>query len=208
MRTMDESGVPFVLVFNQNSNDFLWILDEDRKEANQISNIKYQNFELEKRTSFAFYNDEKNNRKVLIGVYAENIKRNNYFDGPFDQLADNEIEKRNKESEKMRKRESEEAKNHKSSSSSEAASREVTIADGILNFKKYIELTYPYIRGRIDEYGHLLGRDGKVLTTRVAITPYYIYESLSDLEDFIGKCTKLKGEERILGCLIHDDKKG
>ena len=38
---------------------------------------------------FAFYDDKPRHRKVLIAVDAENMKKNNYFDGPFDQLADN-----------------------------------------------------------------------------------------------------------------------
>jgi hypothetical protein len=31
-------------------------------------------------------------RKILIGVYEENVRVNNYLDGPFDQLPDNFIE--------------------------------------------------------------------------------------------------------------------
>jgi len=230
MRTQDESGLKFLLIFNKKTRDFLWILDE---EENQILNIpatsfknieggiplrrdKYQNFELDERTAFAFYNDEKNNRKVLIGVYVENIKNNSYFDGPFDQLADNFIDEtwNNEEGLGFRVQGSGLGKafNHVAPSLRSVP----TIASGgpakqshanILDFKDYIELTYPYIRGRIDEYGHLLGENGKVLTTRVAITPYYIYESLSDLEEFVGKCAELEEEEKRLSCLVHDYKK-
>jgi len=31
-------------------------------------------------------------RKILIGVFEQNVRLNNYFDGPFDQLPDNFIE--------------------------------------------------------------------------------------------------------------------
>ena len=43
-------------------------------------------------SGFAFYLDHEYGRKILVGVRAQNVKRNNYFDGPFDQLADNYIE--------------------------------------------------------------------------------------------------------------------
>ena len=43
------------------------------------------------RTGFAFYQDGKIARKILIGVFAQNAETNNYFDGPFDQLPDNFI---------------------------------------------------------------------------------------------------------------------
>lgn len=90
MRTFDESGLRFFLLFNKRSEDFLWILDED--------NVLESFIELEggflfgKRTQFVFFDDTLNHRKILVGVYAENIKRNNYYDGPFDQLADNFID--------------------------------------------------------------------------------------------------------------------
>ena len=39
-----------------------------------------------------YYRDHRLDRKILIGVYEENVRVNNYFDGPFDQLPDNFIE--------------------------------------------------------------------------------------------------------------------
>ena len=45
-----------------------------------------------KRTGFAFYRDHRLDRKILIGVFEQNVLLNNYFDGPFDQLPDNFIE--------------------------------------------------------------------------------------------------------------------
>ena len=45
-----------------------------------------------KRTGFAFYKDHQLNRKILIGAFEGNMRANNYFDGPFDQLPDNFIE--------------------------------------------------------------------------------------------------------------------
>ena len=50
------------------------------------------NFVIGKQSKFTFYIDKKHdNRKILVGVYVWNIKQNNYYDGPFDQLADNFI---------------------------------------------------------------------------------------------------------------------
>ncbi len=88
MRIFDESGLGFYLLFNNKSKDFRWILDESGKVLEDFIELLPQIY-MGKRTNFIFYSDEINNRKILIGVYAGNIRRNNYFDGPFDQLADN-----------------------------------------------------------------------------------------------------------------------
>lgn len=80
-RTFDESGVGFFLIFNKTIPSFLFILDEERELP--------ENF-LE-RSGYIFSVDKNNNRKVLTGVIEENVSRNNYYDGPFDQLADNYI---------------------------------------------------------------------------------------------------------------------
>ena len=45
-----------------------------------------------KRTGFAVYRDQRHDRKILIGVFQDNVKANNYLDGPFDQMPDNFIE--------------------------------------------------------------------------------------------------------------------
>lgn len=43
-----------------------------------------------RRSEFTFWIDrEQGNRRVLAGVRQLNIRRNDYYDGPFDQLADN-----------------------------------------------------------------------------------------------------------------------
>ena len=43
-----------------------------------------------RRSGFAFWVDrDHGNRKVLTGVHQLNVRRNDYYDGPFDQLADN-----------------------------------------------------------------------------------------------------------------------
>jgi hypothetical protein len=42
-----------------------------------------------KRTGFALYRDQRRDRKILIGVFRDNVTANNYLDGPFDQMPDN-----------------------------------------------------------------------------------------------------------------------
>lgn len=48
-----------------------------------------------RRTGFAFYVDAVNDRKILIAVNNFNGRRNNYYDGPFDQLPDNYADETN-----------------------------------------------------------------------------------------------------------------
>jgi hypothetical protein len=89
----DDSGVRFFLVYNPAIKNFLYILDETVKVADEFfaspSNARIL---VGKRSSFAFYRDNRLDRKILVGVYEENVRINNYFDGPFDQLPDNFIE--------------------------------------------------------------------------------------------------------------------
>lgn len=89
----DDSAIQFFLVFNTRLKIFHYILDETVKvnedflPARQTDRIL-----IGKRTGFAFYQDDKTNRKILIGVFEANARVNNYFDGPFDQLPDNFIQ--------------------------------------------------------------------------------------------------------------------
>lgn len=89
----DESGMQFYLVYNTELKVFHYILNEeggvpDQLYASEVS----ERVLIGRRTGFAFYKDKNLDRKILIGVYAENSHVNNYLDGPFDQLPDNFIE--------------------------------------------------------------------------------------------------------------------
>jgi hypothetical protein len=89
----DDSGVRFFLVYNAAVNNFLYILDETIDVADDfINGPQGDRILVGKRTGFVFYRDRRLRRKILIGVYGENVDVNNYFDGPFDQLPDNFIE--------------------------------------------------------------------------------------------------------------------
>ena len=89
----DESAVPFYLVFNTRLKIFHYVLDEREKVADVFFSPKGKDRILVgKRTGFAFYKDHQRDRKILIGAFEGNMRANNYFDGPFDQLPDNFIE--------------------------------------------------------------------------------------------------------------------
>ncbi len=89
----DDSGMRFFLVYNAAINNFLYILDETVNVADDfVTGPRGDRILVGKRTGFVFYRDRRRDRKILIGVYEENVDANNYFDGPFDQLPDNFIE--------------------------------------------------------------------------------------------------------------------
>src|SRR5215470_9952415 len=89
----DESGLRFFLVYNSKLRIFHYILDETVKVADELVPSRRTNrLLIGKRTDFAFYQDHRLDRKIMVGAYEGNIRANNYFDGPFDQLPDNFIE--------------------------------------------------------------------------------------------------------------------
>jgi hypothetical protein len=89
----DESAIRFFLVYNPKLKVFHYVLDETEKVAEQFfSPKKTDRILVGKRTGFAFYKDHRLNRKIMIGAFEGNMRANNYFDGPFDQLPDNFIE--------------------------------------------------------------------------------------------------------------------
>jgi hypothetical protein len=89
----DESAIRFFLVYNEKLRIFHYILDETVKVADDLVPVKsISRIVIGKRTGFAFYRDQRLDRKILIGVFEGNARVNNYFDGPFDQLPDNFIE--------------------------------------------------------------------------------------------------------------------
>ncbi len=88
----DESGVRFFLVSNPRAKVFHYVLDETAPIGDQFAPSDVSDrIQVGMRTGFAFYDDHRVGRKILIGVYAENVRLNNYYDGPFDQLPDNFI---------------------------------------------------------------------------------------------------------------------
>jgi hypothetical protein len=88
----DESGLQFHLVYNRALKLFHYILDESQPVPDDfsVSDVSPR-ITIGKRTGFAFYQDKNIDRRILIGVYADNSSVNNWLDGPFDQLPDNFI---------------------------------------------------------------------------------------------------------------------
>ena len=88
--SFDESGLAFHLIFNKKTSHLFWVLNEDIFVAERF--IKYtDHILLGNRTSFAFFDDTSNNRKILIGADGRNVLNNNWYDGPFDHMPDNYV---------------------------------------------------------------------------------------------------------------------
>ena len=88
----DESGIRFFLIFNKRLKIFHYVLDKTINVADELFPGRYTDqILIARRTGFAFYNDHRLNRRILIGVFEANGSVNNYFDGPFDQLPDSFI---------------------------------------------------------------------------------------------------------------------
>ncbi len=88
----DESGIRFFLVFNRKLRIFHYLLDETVPVADELFPAQFTNrILIGRRTGYAFYNEHRLKRKILIGVFEANSSVNNAFDGPFDQLPDNFI---------------------------------------------------------------------------------------------------------------------
>jgi hypothetical protein len=89
----DDSAIRFFLVFNTRLKIFHYILDETVKVNEEFLGMRQTDrILIGKRSGFAFYRDDRLDRKILIGVFEANARVNNYFDGPFDQLPDNFIQ--------------------------------------------------------------------------------------------------------------------
>jgi len=87
-RTYDESGLQFFLLFNRRFKDFLWVLNEEAGVAVPEKLEPRDDVLVGARSGFVFWQD--GDRKVLAAVSLANVAANNEFDGPFDQLADND----------------------------------------------------------------------------------------------------------------------
>ncbi len=141
MRTFDESGYQWFLLFNERSNYLFWVLNEEELVPDKLQYLA-ADLLVGRRSGFAFFLDAAHDgRKVLAGIHGDNATVNNYYDGPFDQLADNYVD--------------------------------------VTNVSEYLQLTSPGLRGRIDKYGYFTDRQGG--SSRVAVSPYFVYFSESEL---------------------------
>ncbi len=87
---LDESGYAFILVFNTQDNALYYFLNPLVQVWDQLQKIEGTTLWSGKESGFVFETQkiEKTGqtRYLLLGVNAENIAANNYFDGPFDQV--------------------------------------------------------------------------------------------------------------------------
>lgn len=162
-RTCDESGFPFFLIYKGDQNHFMFVLNEEKSIPGKLIPLKNA-LVWDKLSGFVFYVDSlRQGRKILVGVWAQNIRRNNYWDGPFDQLADNAPHPQ---------------------------------------FKNYLEKVYPYAKGGLDDYGFF-----KIIErSRMAVTPYFEYESLEELFENIHACQTTAAPKEFFACLCYDVK--
>src|SRR5690606_2418947 len=66
----DESGIRFFLVFNRELKLFHYILDETVPVPDELFSSQFADrILIARRTGFAFYNEHRLNRKILIGVF-------------------------------------------------------------------------------------------------------------------------------------------
>ncbi len=79
-------------MFNAEKNIFIWVLNEEELIPDILEPIE-DDLLSGKQSGFAFWIDSANdNRKVLIAIRGQSAVRNDYYDGPFDQLADNYVD--------------------------------------------------------------------------------------------------------------------
>ncbi|MBI3658824.1 MAG: hypothetical protein HY232_20720 [Acidobacteria bacterium] len=86
----DESGLRFFLFFNKTQSHLYWILNEDVYVPERFDAYA-KDIVIGRRTQFAFYLDDVNSRKILIGAEATHVINNTWFDGPFDHMPDNYV---------------------------------------------------------------------------------------------------------------------
>lgn len=92
MRTFDESGYQFFLLYNKEGRYFTWILNEEELVPDELVPLE-PDLLLGRRSGFAFWIDPDHpDRKALVAIRGANATVNNYYDGPFDQLADNYVD--------------------------------------------------------------------------------------------------------------------
>jgi hypothetical protein len=86
----DESGLQFYLFYNRDLKIFHYVLNEQAPVPEELRATDFsERILIGRRTGYALYQDQRIDRKILIGVHFSNAAVNNYYDGPFDQLPDN-----------------------------------------------------------------------------------------------------------------------
>ena len=86
-RVFDESGLTFNLMYNKPSKTIYFVLNTPNSTPETF--IRHsKNVFIGKRTGFVFFEDQLHNY-ILVAANAEEIYKNTWYDGPFDQLPEN-----------------------------------------------------------------------------------------------------------------------
>lgn len=85
---LDESAVPLVLLYNEVTSAFYYVLNEQLGASEELAEVETEagHYFVGKRTRFVYHADEEFDRKLLVGVAARSVSSNDYYDGPFDQV--------------------------------------------------------------------------------------------------------------------------
>jgi hypothetical protein len=86
----DESGIRFHLMFDEAESHLFMILNDDEPVTELFQALDHE-LVIGQRTGFAFYGDDDHDRLILVGVRGENVIKNNWYDGPHDQMPDNYV---------------------------------------------------------------------------------------------------------------------
>ena len=73
---IDESGIIFFLLYNNETASFYYILDEEQSLGDTFYFLNGF-YLIGERTKYIFYKDDEYKRKLLVGVYQKNIYLNN-----------------------------------------------------------------------------------------------------------------------------------
>lgn len=84
---LDESGLALALLYHPGQKAFYFVLNEDIPPADRFLPVGNSGpYEIGERSRFVFFHDPQLGRRLLVGVLAQNIRDNGYYDGPFDQV--------------------------------------------------------------------------------------------------------------------------
>ena len=84
---LDESGYYFWLIYHPQVRRLYFVLNESRlPERHHEITSGGARFLIGQQSRFVFFVDPASRRKILVGVQEQQIRENNYFDGPFDQV--------------------------------------------------------------------------------------------------------------------------
>jgi hypothetical protein len=84
---LDESGYFLDLIWNDEVGAFYYLLRADAPLPERLVPLPGKGrYWIGSESRFVFLEDPTFGRRVLVGVLARNVRENNYFDGPFDQV--------------------------------------------------------------------------------------------------------------------------